>query len=485
VEQESLTGNKTPDQQYYTAPAKPNPLTRLALWSACIDYRLAPGAPYSATVFRYSVIGSLVLTSALFAYLTCTSFLTYFQLGANLPPWALNFLGVFWAFLIFNLERLILIAGSGSERLDSAAKVALALRVLIAVVLGLLLSEPLKLRMFRGDIAKMEESERPGKLAAFNTALTDSHSRDARRTEIRQLREIRAYFESLRDCETSNAANQTAGTRQYVECSNQIQAPRSLSDAERPPKDLFSEDEKREAIRKNSAIAVRGPLAIRSETLSNSWARRIAEFDSDPLRGQRLRSLEVAVNSEEANRRNAFEAALSNLTPLEAYAYLTKIEETKTGAWKFSLLVTAGFVLVDLIVLVAKLSFKRSIYDYRVDSLEGIVRSIEDSFKALTASVVTARLFAPAIAPSTAALAHPPSVVQLVDDALADYTNALGTAYRGERFTRLKLAVASAATTAVVVTWPAAFLYLERFGKLIHDWLMNFKVFRDVFGFLV
>ncbi len=453
----------------------PGPFTRLLLWSACVEPRLTPGLPYVATRFRYGVIGALVITSAGFALFSCLSFLTYFDIGASLPRAAIFGLSFFWAFLIFNLERLILISrGEGGNRFSAAS--TLILRVFIAVVLGLLLSEPLKLRMFRGDIEKIAQEQLPVKRAEYNQRITRQQAQDPRSAEITQLSGIRNYFESLRDCEANNAANQAAGTSNYVRCVEAFTIPPGVGPQDQPPKNLFSDQEQRDAIRKNSATAIDGKIAKRSRDLARFWQGRVDSFDTAQHQGGRLADLRRQTQDEAANNRAAFEASLTSMTPLESYKYMAQLARSDSGANFLSWLVTIGFVLIDLIVLVAKLSFKTSIYEKRVASLEGVIETIETSFKSLTSEVVGTKF-------QSSNGGRPPSVEKLVDDALDDYTAAVGSAYRSPRYQKLKVIATSAAATAAVITWPAVFIYLEKLAHLLHAWLSNIKIFKDIFLF--
>jgi hypothetical protein len=474
-----------------TTDAKPSaPLltTKLLLWASCVDHRLVLGLPYVATVFRASVIGALVLISASFAFLTSASFLNYFSIGQNLPTIAVFALSLFWALLIFSVERLILLSNTKSKDSDPIIKwLVYILRIVIAIVLGLLLSEPLKLRMFQDDIAKLEVMDRANKSNDFNTRLAAIETSDPRTAEIGRLQSIRNYFSLLRDCEMNNAENQAAGTRQYVDCTEETPRPLALAGVATAPKGLFSDEEKRAAIRKNSAIAIRGPLAQRSTQLGQYWAGQIKEFDADPLRGRRLLTLTQLTQSEMAERRTVFSNSLNKTTPLVAYGYLRKLEQTDEGAYFLSKLVTIGFILVDLIVLVAKLSFGKSLYDSKVELYEDQVRQIDKSVGDFVHKIIKDQFDNPKNIVTDNDDPKEPlyeNVSGMINSALRSYTSDLGSAYIEQKFTKLKIIAASvattAATTAMAITWPAVFLYAEQIFNFLQNWLSSFKAIRDI-----
>jgi hypothetical protein len=139
---------------------EPAPFTRFLWWCAGVDAQILKFCT-TAEHIRYQGIGAFVLFTGLLAFLSggYAIFTVFRPLDPNasiLGP-AIGGLafGVFWATMIFNLDRYIVSStgkGDGKETISLSELVNAAPRLLMASLIGLVMSAPIELRLFEREI---------------------------------------------------------------------------------------------------------------------------------------------------------------------------------------------------------------------------------------------------------------------------------------------------------------------------------------------
>ena len=134
-------------------------MTRFFLWLGGADHESLEHCPAERT--RIGALGGAVLTTALLAAVAGTV-ATHVWLHASLAVALCS--GAFWGVSIMNLDRWLLLT---IRRQSNAPRtIALALpRLLLALVVGLVLSQPLLLGIFHDEIAARAVQDRQAELA--------------------------------------------------------------------------------------------------------------------------------------------------------------------------------------------------------------------------------------------------------------------------------------------------------------------------------
>jgi hypothetical protein len=211
-------------------PPKPWPLTRVLWRCAGADHQLLQHCTHSEHVV-YAGLGAFVLMTGMLASLTGGYALyTVFKpttvgssdVGAIMV--AITF-GLFWGALIFNLDRYIVASsgkGDGKESISwQELKNALP-RLVLAAVIGMVMSAPLELRLFKREIdvelakkriekqAELEKRDSLG-FAVNTTAVDSSIAAYGQRIDDAHKETLKAYDE-MRDEGDGLAGTSRAGT---------------------------------------------------------------------------------------------------------------------------------------------------------------------------------------------------------------------------------------------------------------------------------
>ena len=151
-----------------------NPLIRFLNFWAGVDNKLLSNCPRHERQ-KYLSIGVLVLLTGTFAFLAAAySFWTIFE-----SPVIAIALGALWAFMIINLDRLMLTTFPKSKGFGRQFVHAMP-RLILALMIGATIAHPLLLRMFDPEILEQVNEDRDGKRAA------KGQERDAAINKIRE-----------------------------------------------------------------------------------------------------------------------------------------------------------------------------------------------------------------------------------------------------------------------------------------------------------
>ncbi|MGH0032390.1 MAG: DUF4407 domain-containing protein [Myxococcota bacterium] len=199
-----------------TPPVRPGPVTRLLWGCAGADAGVLARCPASDSV-KFQGIGGVVLATAVLAFASGSyAFYTVFEpktgtaLGReiHLPTVAMAVLaGLVWGAVIFNIDRFIVSStgkGDGTGRVTLSELLQALPRLVMAVLLGVVISAPLEIRILKPEIdaqLELEQNEYLGRLnehteAKYQTAKEELRTKIAGAME--RLDEREGYFERRR-----------------------------------------------------------------------------------------------------------------------------------------------------------------------------------------------------------------------------------------------------------------------------------------------
>lgn len=126
-----------------------NKLYQLFLWSSGADLDILEQAPTDKNKY-YGIGGTIIFTALMATFAGGYAFFTAFK-----NPTLSVFFGLFWGALIFNLDRYIVSSfgvGDGKKTISKQELIEGAPRLLMAILLGFVISTPLELKLFEREI---------------------------------------------------------------------------------------------------------------------------------------------------------------------------------------------------------------------------------------------------------------------------------------------------------------------------------------------
>lgn len=194
----------------YDYDLKLNWLTRSLYFSAGADVQLLRHCPNYDRV-KLQGIGGTVLATALLAFIS-GSYAFYTVFGPNSPakdePLSLVWftvaclVGLVWAIIIYNLDRFIVAAtghGDGTNQITFREFFQAVPRILMACLIGFVISKPLEIRIMKTEIDAQLQREQ--------VALADKYKQDAalrRDGQIEVISKAKQELVSLRDKKTQD-----------------------------------------------------------------------------------------------------------------------------------------------------------------------------------------------------------------------------------------------------------------------------------------
>lgn len=126
-----------------------NQFYNLFIWSSGADKEVLEQVPMEKNKY-YGIGGTIVFTALMASFAGGYAFNTAFD-----NPYLSVFFGLFWGALIFNLDRFIVSSfgvGDGQKNISRQEIVEATPRLLMAIILGLVISTPLELKLFEKEI---------------------------------------------------------------------------------------------------------------------------------------------------------------------------------------------------------------------------------------------------------------------------------------------------------------------------------------------
>ena len=192
------------------------------LWKcAGADSQILKYAPFYDHI-KYAGIGGIVFATGLLAFISMSFAISYiFE-----TLWASLLIGAVWGLIIFNLDRFLISAtgkGDGKETISlSEIWPAGVIRIMMAVILGITISAPLEVYIFRVEIDKefFKQNEIEKRIEIRKIENIDKSSpefiklnsdKELFEKEIDQVRNSKRKVEDLRDAENTTAKGGKGG----------------------------------------------------------------------------------------------------------------------------------------------------------------------------------------------------------------------------------------------------------------------------------
>ncbi|REG85318.1 uncharacterized protein DUF4407 [Algoriphagus antarcticus] len=315
------------------------------LWSSGADLEVLDQVPMEKNKF-YGIGGTIVFTALMATFAGGYAFYTAFD-----DVYPSIFFGFFWGALIFNLDRYIVSSfgvGDGKKTISGQEMIEAAPRLMMAIILGLVISTPLELKLFESEInaeikrlndLTTQESEFNYTAQADSLAITFIKENqsieegiDLRRQELEVLRLKRndAYDKYM--CEL----NGTCGTG-------------------RPGEGPVFREAKENYINLNEEF----------KNMEASYGQ-LNEQDLQGIREKegRINNLRDEARQKSASLRTEFESRNGLLARLEALGSLT---DKDSSLWAAKWLVTILFVFIEIAPILFKMMTERGPYDDIID----------------------------------------------------------------------------------------------------------------------
>ena len=129
------------------------------IWCTAADIEAMKQCPCDWN--KFSVIGATIFMTAVIAGVSGGYFICYYlEIAYNMHDWTIPIcFGILWAFLIFTLDRTIIVTMKKTGVLEELKQGSI--RLILAVFIGLVIATPLELKMFESEInAKIEDLNR-------------------------------------------------------------------------------------------------------------------------------------------------------------------------------------------------------------------------------------------------------------------------------------------------------------------------------------
>ena len=248
-------------------------MSEFLLWLSGADREVLARCPSERT--KFVGIGGTVLTTSVIATAACTLTVGAF-VGA---PWPVAILvGLGWGLAIMNLDRWLV---SSTKRQGSAARTILMAipRVLLAIVIGLVIAEPLVLQVFQSEVTlaasevrneKLQQAqkklEKTTKLVQDRQAELETLRAELTAIETRkEFQESPQYKEGKAACESAPPGDPLRTCEAWAVNSGAVQ---QTQDADRPERLKAKQDEV--ATARKSLTAERQRLAVQREALGTA-----------------------------------------------------------------------------------------------------------------------------------------------------------------------------------------------------------------------
>jgi len=330
-----------------------NPGTRFLLTVAGANRSVLQHAPRDLAK-QASLGGTLLTTAALAAVAGALAL----WMALDVTPWLAAVLGGLWGLAILNLDRWLV---TSTPRLSSKrATLALAApRVLLAVVIGLVVSTPLTLQIFKAEIDAELIAMHTEELEAFETRL-DADPRfadiDAHKAEIQQLQlaiaagapadavsanpEVAALTAQLAQVTTDyDAAEQEVACEKDGTCgSGVIGAGPAFAEKQARRDRLAGEVARLQAALDTTTAEVRDAVATSTQQAATSNQARVDDLTEQVADAEGRRTAEVAAHDATTESNDGLLARLEALHRLTSdswilqfahvllFAFLTAIE---------------------------------------------------------------------------------------------------------------------------------------------------------------
>ena len=314
-----------------------NPVNRFLLAVAGSNRAVLDHAPRDLAK-QASLGGTLLTTAALAAVAGALAL----WMALDVAPWLAGVLGALWGLAILNLDRWLV---TSTPRLSSKkATLALAApRVVLAVVIGLVVSTPLTLQIFKAEIDSELIAMHTEELEAFETRL-DADPRfsdiDEKKAEISELQlaiaagapadsvsanpEVAALTAQLAQVTIDyNAAEQEVACEKDGTCGSGVIGAGPAFEEKQARRDrLAGEVSRLQAALDAKTAEVRQSVATSTEQAAISNQARVDDLTDQVADAERKRTAEVAAHDATTESNDGLLARLEALHRLTADSWI-------------------------------------------------------------------------------------------------------------------------------------------------------------------
>lgn len=312
------------------------------LWfSAGADFEALKDDRCATERGTYAIIGAAVILTAVLAFISGSYALnTVFK-----DPQLSMMVGALYALIIFNFDRLV-VSSIRRNRGFFSALLSAAPRILVALVIGVIVSKPLELRLFEGEIkADLADQER----VATTKARTDStkgyseiaHLKDENDAGVKRVRKAEEWV-----------GEATKGL------SGEVHA---TSGSGIPGFGKFAEAQQKEVNRRASAAEkTRSDVAKQTEINNKQILKEQAELES-----------QLARSSEARQQADGF---------LSRYSALEAMKRKSATIYNIDLALMALFVFIEIGPILSKLFARPGPYEALLSARETVAKMETEFF---------------------------------------------------------------------------------------------------------
>ncbi len=275
----------------------------------------------------YAGLGVIVLVTAIFAFFS--SAYAFWSIFRNLPV-ALG-LGLFWGFSVANIDRFLIMTTVKQNTFSIGQLITSSLRILMAVIIGIVISKPLELFIFHKEIHAEIENRNIGAVVQAKktiSQLPESLEIDWLRKENTRLQDEDAKLNKAYQQIYNSTIGEAEGT----------------SGTGKAGKGIVYGDKLRELERQKAILA----------TTTSQHTAQIVENKA------KVTQLEKTVTEATTRVRGSILEANSLLAQITMLEEMT--EKNPAVSWT-SKLISLAFILVDVLPVISKLLMDRTNYD--------------------------------------------------------------------------------------------------------------------------
>jgi hypothetical protein len=325
------------------------------LWSSGADLEILKQVPIENNKFL-GIGGTIIFTALMASFAGGYAFFTAFKdIRLSIP------FGIFWGSLIFNLDRYIVTSfgiGDGKKTISGQELVQAAPRLVMAIILGFVISTPLELKLFEKEINAKIDTD----IATVQNTIIKSGETDP---QLLRLKTERIQIET----DITNRTNQIEEKRKFWAKANQDKNDEWNTGrfSGKIGKGGYYDDLKKVADDAENDYNI---LNGKFSSLNSRDYARIDNIDKEIPR------LEGIIEGHIQNRNTIQSQNDGLLARLKALSGLTK-EENSLFFSKW--LITLLFIFIEIAPILFKMMTERGPYDDIVDRIkhEHTVRQLE------------------------------------------------------------------------------------------------------------
>lgn len=317
----------------------------LFIWSSGADMEVLEQVPMEKNKF-YGIGGTIVFTALMASFAGGYAFYTAFD-----DTFLSVFFGLFWGALIFNLDRYIVSSfgvGDGQKTISKQEIVEATPRLLMAIILGLVISTPLELKLF--------ESEINAEIKRLNDITTQelevNYSAQADSLSITYLTEIREIDNKIqfRNSEINELKNRRDSAYEKYMCELN-----GTCGTGKPGEGPVFREAKDNYNRLNEEFK---EVEVRYNALNQQ------DLETKREKERTINELRENARKKIASTQNEYESRNGLLARLEALGSLTSSD---ASLWAAKWLITLLFVFIEIAPILFKMMTERGPYDDIID----------------------------------------------------------------------------------------------------------------------